>query len=188
MNKKMTVSTFATQYINCKKESDRNSLVRSIIKRSYVPVTEKVSIIQELLGVAFDEKDGLKIPNALCLHVNFHIIILSLYTDLEIDKKENDRTAGFRAYDIFQSCELWNVLKRQIGADYKELEKIRDLYLENMATENDLVVQLSNQITRFGTLISLAFRPLANTIQSEMNNLNESQKDNFKSSMIKILK
>ena len=138
--------------------------------------------------MAFDEKDGLKIPNALCLHINFPYYNPIPIHCLEIDKKENDRTAGFRTYDIFQSCELWNVLKRQIGADYKELEKIRDLYLENMATENDLVVQLSNQITRFGTLISSAFRPLANTIQSEMNNLNESQKDNLKNSMIKLLK
>ena len=32
MNKKMTVSTFTTQYINCKKESDRNSLVRILLK------------------------------------------------------------------------------------------------------------------------------------------------------------
>ena len=184
----MTVSTFATKYNNCKRLSDKENLVRSIIKRPYVTYIEKVSMIQSLLGASFNEKNGLKIPDELCIHINFHILILSLYTDLEIDKTGNDKTDGFQAYDIFQACDIWSVLKRQIGPDYAELENVKELYIKNMAAENELSVQLSNQVTRFATLINSAFKPLASIIQTAMENLSSEDRENLKNNIVKIIK
>ena len=164
MNKKMTVSTFTTQYINCKKESARNSLVRSIIKRSYVPVTEKVSIIQELLVVAFDEKDGLKIPNALCLHINFHIIILSLYTDLEIDKKENDTISVSKSNFSHETDEVNVMISDTYPLSLSQLPEIKKNIPTLLISRNN-----TNDVNRYDS--PELVRCVVNEVRSLNNNI-----------------
>lgn len=169
MNEKITVSAFANKYEAAKTKAEKSNLIKSIIRRPYVPFIEKITMIQSMLEPSFNDQDGIKIPNQFSLHTNFCTTVLFLYTSLEIDEDgTDDKTAALRAYDILQATGIWQRLFEAIGPDYLELVKIRDMYLENMKAENQITVQLAKQVTRFGTLVGTALEPLASTMTQEL--------------------
>lgn len=189
MSEKLTVSQFANRYMTAKTNADKANVIKSVITRPYVPFLEKVTTLKLLLGTAITEKDGLKIRDEIALHVNFHLVILTLYTNLIIEKNgEDDKEAMFRAYDIMESCGLWEKIVVVIGRDYVELEKVRDLYLANIDSENDLTRQLASQVTRFSTLISTSLKPAMEGLKAEIDNLSSVDKEHLKESFFEVVK
>lgn len=189
MSEKITVSTFVGKYESSKTKADKVRVVKSVIERSYVPFIEKLAIIQAMLESAFVDRDGVKVPDAFCIHTNFYITVLSLYTSLDIERNDdNDKEAALRAYDMLQSCGIWEVLFDTIGSDYQELILVRDMYLANVKAENELTIQIARQVTRFGTLIGAALSPLSTMVQEELAKLSPEDLETIKSEMFKIVK
>lgn len=197
MTERLTVEQFAARYTAAKTKAEKNKVVDSVITRTYVPFMEKVTSVQILLESAFDDRDGLKIPNEFCIHLNFQLLILTLYTNLEITQEKStdgensdldDKTALSRAYDVLQSCDLWTVLIERIGIDYYELLNIKEMYLKNISVENEMTVQFAKQISRFGNLIGSAFKPLADQLLGEVDQLNAADKAELKSLLFELVK
>lgn len=189
MSEKISVSRFAADYEAAKNESEKTKLVKNVITRHYVPIIEKIVVLQEILGTAFRDRGGLSLPNEFSLHTNFHIAVLSLYTTLAIEKTgDGDREAGLRAYDALQACGAWNELFQAIGSDYDELARVRDMYLKNVHAENELTVQIARQVSRLGALIGSALSPLADALAGQMGDLNPDDLNAFKEELLKVVK
>lgn len=180
--KKISVNEFAEQYRNTE---SKTAAAESIIRRRYVPYLEKVSTLKALLGSALSERDGLHIPDEIALKINFNFAILTLYTNLEIDRgSEEASEAVFRAYDTLQELNIWDALTAAIGEDYEELLSVRRAYLENIRHQNDITVQLAGQATRFGALIGAALKPAADALSRELRQMSDEEKAAFKSKFI----
>lgn len=189
MNEKTTVSAFANKYESAKTRSDKSNLVKSIIRRSYVPFIEKITMIQSMLETSFNDQGGIKIPNQFSLHTNFYTTVLFLYTSLEIEEEgTDDKTAALRAYDILQSTGIWERIFETIGSDYWELIRIRDMYLENMKAENQITVQLAKQVTRFGTLIGTALEPLTVAMTQELEKMTPDDISGLTNGILSVVK
>lgn len=194
MSNKVTVTDFVDRYISAKTTADKNKVIDSVIIRNYVPFIEKVSTIKILLEPAFHDVDGLKLPDEFCLHLNYHLTILTLYTDLEInqDRPEGDdsadKTAVSRAYDKLQSCNLWSAIFERIGVDCEELQRIKEMYLKNRRNQNELLPQFAKQISRFRKLAETVFKPLVDQIIGELSALSDAEKADLKSGLFKLIK
>lgn len=182
MSEKITVSEFAYRYNTAKTRDDKSNVINSIICRAYVPFVEKAAVVQAVMGTAFDDQNGMKIPNAFCLHTSFYTMVLSLYTSLAVEKiDDDDKEAGLRAYDTLQANGIWSAIFEAIGSDYIELKAVRDMYLENMEMDRAPMVQIPKQVSRFGSLVGTA-------VKEQIDKLNPEDLNVIKTELMKVVK
>lgn len=181
MNTKIKVSEFVSMFKEAASFQDECEAIRAIIRRTYVPYMEKVTVLKALLGTSFTEQDGLMVLDHISLHLNYRMAVIFLYTNLEIEKNDDeDKEALIRAYDMLAELGLFEKIIELIGADYTELETVRRNYLENMLAENALTMQFAKQVTRFGSIISAATLPAIRSLQANIDNLSETDKEKLK--------
>lgn len=137
MNSKntMTVTDFIEKWdsaIDCR---ERTNLLKSVVKKSYVPIIEKRTMIQLAVDKAtVANQNGLKYIDMFVLRFNFYLIFIPLYTTLHFfDTKENnvETKDTLKIYDLFQSRGIWDVLFEILGeAETQEMTTIQKNILD----------------------------------------------------------
>lgn len=121
-------------YIKC------NDIDISVIQ--YLPIEEKIQLIQYVVGAALDENTGCFSP--VRVEVYFGLAICSWYTDIEIDKLEDTS----KCYDLLDSSGLLSSILNAIPQE--ELEFISDLVeqtISDICRYNNSAMGIINSIT-----------------------------------------
>lgn len=184
----MKIKEFVEQYKAAQDSDAQEQLVKSVIKRKYVPFLEKVSVLSACLESAVSEKNGLQIIDNIAWDFNKHIAMISLYTSLEFDSAEEDKLPLFNGYDALCEINVIEEIETEIWSDIYELQQIADAKKKNIEYGNSMVVQLSEQVTRFGTLISVALKPLSDSIVSEIANMSDEEKEAAMGAVLELIK
>lgn len=133
MNSKntMTVTDFIEKWDSTLDYREKDSLLKSVIKKSYVSIIEKRTMIQLAVDKATvtDQKD-LKYIDMFVLRVNFYLIFIPLYTTLHLENSIETNDI-LNIYDLFQSKKIWNSLFELLGeAEIQEMTTIQKNILD----------------------------------------------------------
>ena len=108
--------------LNLSKKIETIKLKSGIQVKKTIPSSDKIDLIQIALQKA--EEDG--IYNQIKLDIYFHLNIIYLYTDLEIDLE--DREDEMELYDILENNDIINEVIAAIGED--EYENLKSYLFE----------------------------------------------------------
>lgn len=108
--------------LNLSKDFETIKLKSGIQVKKTIPSSDKIDLIQIALQKA--EEDG--IYNQIKLDIYFHLNIIYLYTDLEIDLE--DREDEMELYDILENNYIINEVIAAIGED--EYESLKSYLFE----------------------------------------------------------
>ena len=108
--------------LNLSKKIETIKLKSGIQVKKTIPSSDKIDLIQITLQKA--EEDG--IYNQIKLDIYFHLNIIYLYTDLEIDLE--DREDEMELYDILENNDIINEVIAAIGED--EYENLKSYLFE----------------------------------------------------------
>lgn len=129
MEKTYTVKEFIDLY-----NRNKNwAFVRKYIDvKTYVPVLEKMEILNEAMS-AIEHEDGLITKyNSVESVIGFILAIVAAYTNIVPESYVN-----YQEYDLLrQNGEALNLLLEDIGSDYEEFMNIHELLMLDRKNEN----------------------------------------------------
>lgn len=119
VKKTMTVKEFVEKYDAAESDIEKEALLKRVIAREYVPITEKCALCQAIVKSA-NVTDGKMDMNSVALYVS-HIMlgVINLYTSIEIEPKN-----AMEQYDMLQSRGLVRLINKFVGDDLRELQTV----------------------------------------------------------------
>lgn len=131
MNKNYTVEEFVELWEN----GDLG--VGDVIIKQYAPIIEKQTVLNTLIGKCISKDAmGIEYIDSFLLKVNFIAAVIILYTDLDINHDNDDRSF-FDDYDLLVKNgiidELYDILDR---SELGELQSVYDVLLNNFRERN----------------------------------------------------
>lgn len=178
-NEKLTVLDFVNKYRNSTSDFERDELVNSIIKRTYVPVLEKQVVLEQFLNKSISTGAyNVKFINSFLAKVNVVIAILLMYTKLDLSKNNDAQTNSFDDYDLLKEFDLIDLIYNKIGGkELKELKSIYDGIVENFEKEFKTVESyIAKQTEKFATIFGEAIAPGLDRLMDIINDENELSK------------
>ena len=178
-NEKLTVLDFVNKYRNSTSDSERDELVSSIIKRTYVPVLEKQVVLEQFLNKSISTGAyNVKFINSFLAKVNVVIAILLMYTKLDLSKNNDTQTNSFDDYDLLKEFDLIDLIYNKIGEkELKELKSIYDGIVENFEKEFKTVESyIAKQTEKFATIFGEAIAPGLDRLMDIINDENKLSK------------
>ena len=133
----MTVLDFIKKYNTLNSTSAKDKMIESIIRRTYCPILEKRVVLQKMLekSTVVDNDSGVYYIDLYTSKINHTMALLILYTDLEINMKNEQEGSLIRAdeiYDVLISYDLLNKICEKIGEkEIKELSDVNNMLMEN---------------------------------------------------------
>ena len=122
VKKTMTVKEFVEKYDAAESVIENTALLKGIIVRKYVPITDKCALCQAMVKSA-NVTDGKMDMNSVALYVSYIILgVVNLYTSIEIETKN-----AMEQYDMLQSRGLVDLITHFIGEDLKELQAVLNM-------------------------------------------------------------
>lgn len=122
VKKTMTVKEFVEKYDAAESDIEKTALLKGIIVRKYVPITDKCALCQAMVKSA-NVTDGKMDMNSVALYVSYIILgVVNLYTSIEIETKN-----AMEQYDMLQSRGLVDLITHFIGEDLKELQTVLNM-------------------------------------------------------------
>ena len=122
VKKTMTVKEFVEKYDAAESDIENTALLKGIIVRKYVPITDKCALCQAMVKSA-NVTDGKMDMNSVALYVSYIILgVVNLYTSIEIETKN-----AMEQYDMLQSRGLVDLITHFIGEDLKELQTVLNM-------------------------------------------------------------
>lgn len=133
-NTKITTKELVVRYNSCKDSDERIKLIKSIVKTHYIPFEQKVILAKICVTTSnADAKTKKIIISSPATYLKYTLSILSMYTNLKLEKKD-----GAKDYDTLQEARLLSPILQEIGDDLKEFQAVlqmcKDDFMENEAT------------------------------------------------------
>lgn len=196
----MTILEFCEKYSNMDDRLKENFLSENLKIKDYIPFFEKETLAERIVkSTSFDYEsvDGEVVQNTnLKINTSARFIlciraILEAYTNLTIETDD-----FYKEYDVLKTS---GFLLQLIGTKeinglipYSEIEEfysVVNMKLEDVITNNTSVQTfISNQVTRFGTLLGVTLEPILTKVAEEINGLDESKIEKMGKSLDKLLK
>ena len=170
--KKILVTEFVKQYNELTDDKLKDRKVKSIIRRTYCPVLEKKIILDLMLSKSIN-KEGSKHIDLFVNRINFIGAIIVLYTNLLLEKDENDVSKTYEMYDLLVENDILNKIFENIGEkEIGELTSINGVVMDNWYAANTSTEAYVNNIIdtasrRFGISINLLLDKLAEILEDE---------------------
>lgn len=167
----MIIRDFTKKYNELTHENNKANLIKTIIKRTYCPVLEKMTILQLMLDKSVIKPDkGGSYIDMFVNKINFIAAIISLYTNLEVEKDDDGNVLIFEAYDQLVSNNLLIPICEEIGRDeMEELTNINQMLMDTYYNQNN-VINLFYDITQkaaswFGVAANIGLEKIIDKMQ-----------------------
>lgn len=190
-NTKTLLSDFVAKFKKATTDTARQAMVQRHILTHYAPLLKKKNVLDIMMqGCIATGKSGKHI-DLLASKLNLYGAILVLYTDLEVDKVEQDGKKVpnmWEAYDLLKESGAGTILFNEIGEDINELLMVQELVLSTWQNENTTTAAyvaglVENVTTILGTTVGATLKPLVD----EWNALSAEEKQGLLN-MLKNLK
>lgn len=158
MKKQMTVNEFIKQFTSCQTEAAKTVALKGIITTHYVPYDQKVFLARMCVEVSnVDTKTRLVRLNTPATYLNYTTTILSMYTNLKLEKDKSSE-----AYDALMEANALQPLLDCIGSDLDEFQSVlkmcADDFRENETSTRSAVEKL---IAFMATMLDTSVQGLA---------------------------
>ena len=149
----MKLETFITNYMT---DGSKEKYVKSVIKKDYVPYTEKCSDCERIArSCHYGEMDGKRrfAINSPAQAMMFALVLVDRYTKIDVEY-------GTDAYDELQKCgALGMLIAAMPEPEYQEYSTIMHMI------EEDLIMSETSVASRLDDLIQAANSVLAATVE-----------------------
>ena len=164
MKKQMTVNEFVKQFTSCQTEAAKTAALKGIIKTHYVPYDQKVFLARMCVEVSnVDTKTKLVRLNTPATYLTYTTTILSMYTNLKLEKDKSSET-----YDALMKANALQPLLDCIGSDLDEFQSVlkmcADDFRENETSTRSAVEKLIAFMT---TMLDTSVQGLAEAMNSK---------------------
>ena len=151
-------------------------LVDSIIKRTYVPLIEKNTLLTVMFNKAVVSNGVVKAIDYTADYVNYIVSILTMYTNIKF--KENGNTI-FDDYDMLRSSGALEAIMQTIPpSEIEEISMIHDfIKTEFYEREKGASFYLSKLFKTLEILGGTAISTLLNTIENDESEMSEDKEE-----------
>ena len=157
-SKVVTVSGFVKHYSSLASDATKQKYLSSHIVRKYCPVLMKRAMQEAMVEQSkAATNEGIPYIDMMVSKINFVMAVIALYTDLIVDRDENDRPDSVKAYDVLNESGVQDVIMDQIGEDeIQEMITIQDGQLQSFEQENHSTEAVLMQLVdRFGQTLGI---------------------------------
>lgn len=172
-NKKITVSDFVKKYKQLSSDSLRERLIKSIIIRTYVPVLEKKLFLQVMFDRSLTGEESNRHVDMFLNSINVTLAILGMYTKLNFEKTEENKTTMFEAYDMLAELDLLNVIFNEIpSSELTQISAINEQIMETYYNEHNSIQSFATKLVdrfanTFGVLTKGSIDSLSEILNDE---------------------
>lgn len=155
---KISAKEFSEKFTNAKIVAQKQALIEQANLQKYVPYIIKISTIKEVLKSICVE-DGLFSPNSDRRYVSFNLMVVSLYTDIDIAEED--------VYDTLKSSGVLNAILALIEEEeIKELQLLYAMIYDDMVQKySSLEAIINKQSNRIGTICAVSLDRLAQAVE-----------------------
>ena len=170
-NKKITVSDFVKKYKQLSSDSLRERLIKSIITRTYVPVLEKKLFLQVMFDKSLTGEEPNRHVDMFLNSINVTLAILGMYTKLNFEKTEENKTTMFEAYDMLAELDLLNVIFNEIpSSELTQISAINEQIMETYYNEhNSMQVFATKLVDRFANTFGVLTKGSIDSLSEILN-------------------
>lgn len=170
-NKKITVSDFVKKYKQLSSDSLRERLIKSIIIRTYVPVLEKKLFLQVMFDKSLVGEESNRHVDMFLNSINVTLAILGMYTKLNFEKTEENKTTMFEAYDILAELDLLNIIFNEIpSSELTQISAINEQIMETYYNEhNSTQAFVTKLIDRFANTFGVLTKGSIDSLSEILN-------------------
>lgn len=167
------VSQFVKEYSEITNEGQRKQYLKKHITRTYCPLFEKMNMLKIMNDKAVvDNEDTEKYINMTVSKLNTMIAVLILYTDIKVEKDEENKPKTWECYDLLQSTGLFSKILEFIGKDIEELmlvqkEVMDTWHMKNSSTRAFITSLVNKSVDRFGVVAGAGMQELSNILDDE---------------------
>lgn len=169
---RILVSTFVERYNKLANEQLKRKYAEEHVKLHYSPVLNKINILKLMTEKSVVNGVHGKYIDLAISKINLIAAILVLYTDLTVDKNEEDNPLTFESYDLLKSSGALESILQAIGTDIEELMHVQSSIMDNWYAENsstqayisDLIQQASH---KFGVAAGVGMQKLSEVLDDE---------------------
>lgn len=167
------VSQFVKEYSEITNEGQRKQYLKKHITRTYCPLFEKMNMLKIMNDKAVvDNEDTEKYINMTVSKLNTMIAVLILYTDIKVEKDEENKPKTWECYDLLQSTGLFSKILEFIGKDIEELmlvqkEVMDTWHMKNSSTRAFITSLVNKSVDRFGVVTGAGMQELSNILDDE---------------------
>lgn len=164
----MNFNTFMSLVENKKKNGGLDEFIDSHMKNKYVPLEEKQARANVIVENTFYEKDedGTKRfhLNSVAYNMFMFLTLVDLYTDIDIDYKN-----CVELYNKMKEHGIFNFIFTRIDkAEMDEFKIVCECVRSDVMTnEYDPHAYVSQQVERFGKLISFVVEPFLDKLNAQ---------------------
>ncbi len=148
--KKITVKEFVKGYKKLTSPELINKYVVSHITKTYAPLLIKKEVLTLMCEKSVVESKT-KYIDMTINKLNFIMAILSIYTDIEIEKNEEGKPLSWEAYDELKSTGALDTIISAIGSDIEELITVQKEVLDTWHIKNDSTEAYITQLIEFAS-------------------------------------
>lgn len=170
----MTVIEFVKKYNKLTSEDLKGKLVESVIKHEYVPYENKITICKKIVEAShYIKKKDKNNKETKKLHIDstanymlYYLNIVNCYSSVDVDFSNS-----LEEFNLLNCSKCLDAMLSSIPErEEKEFRMILDM-VENDLMQNEYETHafISNQVERFGELISNIFSPLLEEVMKGMN-------------------
>ena len=170
-NKKITVSDFVKKYKQLSSDSLKERLIKSIITRTYVPVLEKKLFLQVMFDKSLVGEEPNRYVDMFLNSINITLAILGMYTKLNFEKTEENKTTMFEAYDMLAELDLLNVIFNEIpSSELTQISAINEQIMETYYNEhNSTQAFVTKLIDRFANTFGVLTKGSIDSLSEILN-------------------
>ena len=164
MKKQMTVNEFIKQFTSCQTEAAKTAALKGIIKTHYVPYDQKVFLARMCVEVSnVDTKTKLVRLNTPATYLNYTTTILSMYTNLKLEKAKSSET-----YDALMKANALQPLLDYIGSDLDEFQSVLKMCIDDFR-ENETSTRsaIEKLIAFMATMLDTSVQGLTEAMNSK---------------------
>lgn len=172
-NKKITASDFVKKYKQLSSDSLRERLIKSIITRTYVPVLEKKLFLQVMFDKSLVGEESNRHVDMFLNSINVTLAILGMYTKLNFEKTEENKTTMFEAYDMLAELDLLNVIFNEIpSSELTQISAINEQIMETYYNGHNSIQAFATKLVdrfanTFGVLTKGSIDSLSEILNDE---------------------
>jgi hypothetical protein len=165
------ITAFMTVFKNRKTDEEKNEMIKKHLKNEYVPYEKKADIAKAIINNTYWKKEidediqHLHIDSIACYMLKC-MAIVDLYTDIERQKGDGKMLEDFNTLNSYGVLDL--IVQNMDQRELKEFNMILQMTQDDViANEFENHAFISQQVERFGKLISTALAPVLSQIDLE---------------------
>jgi len=167
--KVITLNDFIEKYDGRKSADTKNLLLKSIIKRTYIPYAEKVSICGSIVKVCYTNNDGDLNSNSSAAYMLYRLKLVENYTYLIIDYNDAPGqydllASGDRIFDVLMSF----IPEPELDEMRTVMESITsDLHQNQYEIHNYINRQVERFANLFGNITNETIMTILDVLEKE---------------------